>query len=311
MVYMPRGGAVPIPRWVLGLRAFQLLFAILTLALTAYALSIRGGGPLQPPLVATIIISILTLVPILLLTTPLHLVQRKFYDPRTALLLDGIALLFWLGSFAALASYHRVYWVYGRENFFVLSGFDVCRKCRAAWRAGTAATVFAAIEFLLFLLTTLLFIYYYHAHLADETVPGVPRRETHKAESAIAGTAVDNTTGPRHVANGTTGTHHSPTGATGTIHSASAHRREQHQLNDLPPQTSPVNNVPASSTQSGGTHGGIVAHSTPPYPDTPRPPYPDTPRPPHPDTPRPPRPGGYGGYENGSMPGNGVESTRL
>jgi DNA-binding helix-hairpin-helix protein with protein kinase domain len=39
-----KGGAVAIPRWIIIIRALQLIFAILILALTAYALSINRGN---------------------------------------------------------------------------------------------------------------------------------------------------------------------------------------------------------------------------------------------------------------------------
>jgi hypothetical protein len=87
-------------------------------------------------------------VPILLLTTPLHLMQRKFYDPRIALMLDGFAMLYWLAAFTAMACYHDIFRSYGR-GFTVFAGdsdFVECRSCRKAWRTGTAATVFSAIE---------------------------------------------------------------------------------------------------------------------------------------------------------------------
>ncbi|KAF1953980.1 hypothetical protein CC80DRAFT_134817 [Byssothecium circinans] len=40
-----KGGAVGVPRWILAFRALQFLFAILVIALSAYALSIYRGGP--------------------------------------------------------------------------------------------------------------------------------------------------------------------------------------------------------------------------------------------------------------------------
>lgn len=101
---------------------------------------------LQSPLIALIIISVLTIVPILLLTTPLHMIQRKVYDPRIALLLDGFALLYWIAVFAALASYHRIYKYWGLDNGRYDFDFAFCGRCRRAWRTGVAATVFAAIE---------------------------------------------------------------------------------------------------------------------------------------------------------------------
>ena len=44
-MYLLQGGVVPLPRWTLYFRFFELLFAIVVLALTAYALSEHGGGP--------------------------------------------------------------------------------------------------------------------------------------------------------------------------------------------------------------------------------------------------------------------------
>jgi hypothetical protein len=97
-----------------------------------------------------IIISILTVIPILILTTPLHLAQRKIYDPRIALLMDSFAALYWLASFAALASYQRIFKYYGSEygsHFFQLDkDWSICWRCRKAWRTSVAATVFAAVE---------------------------------------------------------------------------------------------------------------------------------------------------------------------
>jgi hypothetical protein len=100
---------------------------------------------LQSPLIALIIISALTIIPILL-TTPLHLAQRKIYDPRIALLLDGFALLYWIAVFAALASYHRIFKYWGLENGAYDFDFAFCGRCRRAWRTGVAATVFSAIQ---------------------------------------------------------------------------------------------------------------------------------------------------------------------
>jgi hypothetical protein len=101
---------------------------------------------LRPALISTIIIAALTIVPILLLTTPLHLAQRKLYDPRIALLLDGFATLYWLATFAVMASYHHIFRRWGRISTVFDSDFGVCGSCRKAWRTGVAATVFSAIE---------------------------------------------------------------------------------------------------------------------------------------------------------------------
>lgn len=109
---------------------------------------------LQPPLISTLVISCLTIIPVLLLTMPLNLAQRKMYDPRIALFLDDFAMLFWLASFAALASYHHIFRTWGgnidevnnyNEAVWII-GWRNCWSCRKAWRTGGAATVFAGVE---------------------------------------------------------------------------------------------------------------------------------------------------------------------
>ncbi|KAF2740479.1 hypothetical protein EJ04DRAFT_518785 [Polyplosphaeria fusca] len=273
-MYMLKGGAVPIPRWILIFRFFQLLFAIVVLALTAYALSIGGGGPIQPPLITTIIIACLTILPILILTTPLHLVQRRVYDPRIALLLDGFAMLWWLGTMAALASYQRIFRRYGKDSVVVNEEFLGCRKCRRAWQSGTAATWFSAVEFFLFLFTTLAFIYYYHCHLAEIPAPGIGRRNTTKTSTA-AGRGTSAGVGASAAETSTT----------------PAHGNHQHEMSSIPHPTS-----------------GQVGYSGP------NPPYPTdnetSSQPVRNHHQREQRQGEYGGYEPGSNEGYGATEQR-
>ena len=127
-------------------RFLQLFFAILVIGTAAYPLSIDGGGPLQSPLIATIIAGVLTILPILPLVVPLQISQRRLYDPRNALVLDLLAALFWLASFVALVSYLDVFSDYGRQLRVGDIVFVVCGKCRSSWRSGVAAVTFAAIE---------------------------------------------------------------------------------------------------------------------------------------------------------------------
>ena len=47
-MYMLKGGAVPIPRWILVFRFLQLFFALLIIALISFSLSVNGGGPVSP-----------------------------------------------------------------------------------------------------------------------------------------------------------------------------------------------------------------------------------------------------------------------
>jgi hypothetical protein len=101
---------------------------------------------LKAPLISTIIIAVLTLLPVLPLTIPLHISQCRLYDPRIALVLDLVASLFWLASFAALVSYLDVFHEYGKALTVVGETFQICSKCRGAWKSGAAAAAFAIIE---------------------------------------------------------------------------------------------------------------------------------------------------------------------
>ncbi|KAF2185059.1 hypothetical protein K469DRAFT_688275 [Zopfia rhizophila CBS 207.26] len=257
-MYMLKGGALPIPCWILVVRFLQFFSAVLILGLTAYPLSVYGGGPIQPALIATIIIAILTIIPILVLTTPLHLIQLKVYDPRVALAMDGFAALFWLGALAALASYQRIFRYYGREGHrrrdldikvmdmrralrrelelrLIDIEFEECYKCRKAWRTGTAAAWFSVVEFFLFLFTTLMSLYYYHCHMTDIPVPGTGGHVTKK-------------TGHSGVAAAT---------AAGTTIATAAQEGEQHQMRSMP--------------QQSASRGGAEAPSSAQYMNTPQP----------------------------------------
>ncbi|OCK95363.1 uncharacterized protein K441DRAFT_80209 [Cenococcum geophilum 1.58] len=43
-------------------------------------------------------------------------------------------------------------------------------RCARTWKAGAAAAWFSGVEFFLFLLTTLIFLYYYHLHMAGDPI---------------------------------------------------------------------------------------------------------------------------------------------
>ncbi|KAF2810123.1 uncharacterized protein BDZ99DRAFT_476330 [Mytilinidion resinicola] len=288
-MYKLKGGAVPLPRWILVFRLLQLIFAVLVIALTSYSISINKGGPLRPGIIAVLIIAILTIFPILLFTTPLHLSQRRLYDPRIALFGEGIATLWWLGAFAALATYQRIFhnYAYFYQNFKRDEGvleeravyYDGWRcdggRCRRAWKTGTAATVFAAFEFLLFFLTTVLFLYYYHAHMAGVPVSGISGHHKGGLEAGAVGAGVG----------AGAGTHH-----------------ENHAMNEMPATTGPTGvgagngvtghhngqsmgqyNGPSATGTNGsgvvGNAGDYGRHSDIPHPD------------------RPPREGAYGGMQ--------------
>lgn len=195
---------------------------------------------------------------------------------------------------------------------------------------------------LLFLFTTLMFIYYYHCHLAGESAYGLSGKKTQAVASAgthdddygmtspIKGPAIGGATAeerrrqetPSHIHNGLNG--HSPTadapvlhhGTAATSHPLASHRGAGTESNALgspvADETEPINDPisPVSVSQFPQPH--VSNHRTttssganPPYPMSPSSP----PRSPQSPT-RPARPDEYG-VETGSNVGPGADTTRL
>ena len=82
---------------------------------------------------------------------------------------------------------------------------------------------------MLFLLTTLVFVYYYHCHLAGVAAPGLDERRTNKATTEIAGST---TTAAAHGSHG-----------------------EQHQLSSLPQKDTTIENHNTGVTGTPGNTG--------------------------------------------------------
>ncbi|KAK4962138.1 hypothetical protein LTR28_004744 [Elasticomyces elasticus] len=120
------GHAVPLPRWTLGIRALQLALAIVILGLVCYVQHVYRDTYLQRSTIPTLLIAILTILPILPLATPLLRPLRQYYNPVAALAADLFATLFWLAAMAVLAAYTAVfdieYLVYGYPDYSVVSG---------------------------------------------------------------------------------------------------------------------------------------------------------------------------------------------
>ncbi|KAF1971357.1 hypothetical protein BU23DRAFT_569873 [Bimuria novae-zelandiae CBS 107.79] len=340
MAYIPAGGPVSVHPYLLIPRTLQLLLALTTLATTAYPLSLYSGGPLRPPLISTLLISLLTLL-ILPLTTPLHITQRCIYDPRIALALDLLGTLFWLATCTALGGYLDVFSEYGEELRVVGVVFAVCGGCRSAWRSGVAACVFAGVEFALFLLTTLVFLYYYHCHLAGQPAWGLPGKGTGTAAGVGAGGGY----GVEHdTAYGMSEPTRSPAATTSTaqpLRSSPSHNRGHTGLNGHSPRIDtqgPFHAVGTAPHSPASNHGKGTEASSPVSPihhviemriepaspvsishisrrpSSNRPTTAGT-NPPYPSTPplSPTRPGRHGEYgiESGSNVGPGADTTRL
>ncbi|KAF2098610.1 hypothetical protein NA57DRAFT_75848 [Rhizodiscina lignyota] len=249
-----RSGPVPVPQWTLGLRALQALFAIIIIGLLGYSLHYHGGAALQAPCITQIFIAIITLLIILPLTTAIAPFQQRFYDPRTALVLDWFACLFWLASTAALASYLDITSAsFGVVNDFGIQGINAnfLSGWKTAWDCGVAAAVFGAIEFLLFAIQTLVFAYHYHLFLTNTipmsstTVPyGVPPPRRNKV-TVSAPQATD----PAALEAGVAAPAYAPNGMMHEVHPA--HRDV---IAPVPPPPPPQGSVLAGA---GGGAGGV------------------------------------------------------
>ncbi|EEH37683.1 hypothetical protein PAAG_08101 [Paracoccidioides lutzii Pb01] len=144
---------------ILGLRSIQVLFAIIVLGLTAYAVnSSQGSSPDEVNfLLFDAIWTMLIAVPYLVLS-PLYFpaVAHKYALIAT----EAITLLFWFAGFIALAA--------------SLPPAGLC-KYYTICKALQAATVFSAFEWLLFVATAVLVV----------VLPLVRGRETHKPEAGV------------------------------------------------------------------------------------------------------------------------------
>ncbi|KAF2749902.1 hypothetical protein M011DRAFT_475229 [Sporormia fimetaria CBS 119925] len=250
----------PLPSWILLLRALQFLFSALILALTAYALSIYSGGPLKSPLISTLIISILTLIPILLLTTPLSLLQRRYYSPMLALLLDIFGMLYWLATFAALSSYIHIYRSWGRRlaedseergrEWLWEAVWDGCEKCREVWQTSVAVDVFAIIMFLLFLFTAATVVRALGLGKKARHGNGVAGAKGHQmADMGATGAATATATNGHHHGNGA--------GVGNGSHGTGVHtglERTPVGQHIEPPY--PMGNAPAMPQGQSGVHAG-------------------------------------------------------
>ncbi|KAL1304782.1 hypothetical protein AAFC00_003715 [Neodothiora populina] len=172
-----------IPKWHLGLRALQFLLAALVLGLLSYSEHVYRGTSIQRGYILGLIVATMTLI-----FLPLTFLYRKLaFKPIAGFIGDFLPMLLWLVTMAVLASYSHMY----RPSFSsIFSSSDPYRNTyndfeldalnkrhssvgprgtssyvnrpRRAWACGATAAAFSGLEFLLFLLTTLLYLRYYH-----------------------------------------------------------------------------------------------------------------------------------------------------
>ncbi|KAK7527769.1 uncharacterized protein IWZ02DRAFT_135311 [Phyllosticta citriasiana] len=165
-IFGMHSGKVVLPLWFRVVRGVQVVLAIIILGLCGYGISVDGAEVLRPALILALITAILTLLPIVPLTFPLAGSSGVFH-PVGSLALDSIAMILWLASLTALASYERIYSGirhYGDGTYW--GYYYNASSVSKAWKCGVAAAVFAAFELLLFLATLLFFAYSFHHHVA-------------------------------------------------------------------------------------------------------------------------------------------------
>ncbi|OJD32720.1 uncharacterized protein BKCO1_3600015 [Diplodia corticola] len=251
-----RQSAMAVPPWFSALPAAQLVFAVLVLGLTAYALSAHSESQIRPSLVLTITTAVLTILLIFPVTIP---IPAMAIHPLGTLIANFIGILLWLASLVALASYLRIFSYYRKvERIPWAPGAP---HIAAAWRCGVAACVFAAIELLLFLATFKLFGYFYHHHRAGtqphkgllHSTSRMPRSDAVPLESTS-----DNVTGAGGL------NQYQP--APAATHPQQQQQQHHHNslANTISPPVSPLQPtapVPSTSNHANDGDGGDINHN--------------------------------------------------
>jgi len=166
-----------LPFWLAIIRILQLVFAFLVLVLTAYSSNAFGGDSDGSTLVNTFFPgysmsffsfawTLLFLLYILL--TPLAF--PKFYHSYAHLVLEFLTVVFWLTTFALLADECK-WWVAEQNSLSSYKKYGGSSKqidkLLTASKASRAATGFAAIVWILFMVTFGLVVYFWNKHRSE------------------------------------------------------------------------------------------------------------------------------------------------
>jgi len=165
------------PFWIAIIRAFQLLFAIIVLALCAYAGSVLGFTFWEGYSMSIFTFCWTLLFFIYIFVTPLWF--PKIYLYWAHLGLEILTTIFWLTSFALLAQEEQGWGAFNNAQNEINSAlgdlgasdgsdiginFDFIPKFKSANNATKGAEGLAAVNWILFIVTLVAFSYFLHQH---------------------------------------------------------------------------------------------------------------------------------------------------
>ncbi|KAI9814725.1 MAG: hypothetical protein M1827_002991 [Pycnora praestabilis] len=158
MTGLNHGHVVPTPRWILGIRIAQVVLALLILALVAYSTSVWGGTYMDAAYGINIFTAIATFI-IVAYVTLSPMMFPHLYNMWAVLAAEIFAVLWWLIAFAILASWSSSFtwisyddWFYKRDTVFQKRD-----NLTTAWQTGAAASGLGGLEFILFIITLVMF----------------------------------------------------------------------------------------------------------------------------------------------------------
>ncbi|KAI9674522.1 MAG: hypothetical protein M1817_001860 [Caeruleum heppii] len=151
---------VAMPRWVLGLRIAQAILALLILALVSYSYSELGSAYIGSSYILNIITCILTFI-VLAYITFSALFLPKLYNMWAALALEIFMVIMWLVAFAVLASQSAdMVFLSSYDFYYYYKKRDLAARSLPGyrpWDTGAAGAGLGGLEFILFIVTLVLF----------------------------------------------------------------------------------------------------------------------------------------------------------
>lgn len=158
---------VAMPRWVLGLRIAQAVLALLILALVAYSYSQLGVTFIGASYILNMVASIFTFI-VLAYITFSALFLPKLYNMWAVLALEIFMVIFWLISFAVLASHSaNLIFISSYDDYYYYYKRDLAARSVPGftpWDTGAAAAGVGGLQFILFIVTLVLFSVHLHRH---------------------------------------------------------------------------------------------------------------------------------------------------
>lgn len=145
----PPSHILPAPLWVGILRVIQAFLALITLALSAYALSIFGGYGGFGLNIFTSLLTFGFLIYIAITGFTIH----ASYNMWAQLGLEIALVIFWLSTFGAIASLAAAFGIYDHYNGYVY-GYGDASAAVSCTKAAAALTAFAWVAFVATLVHT-------------------------------------------------------------------------------------------------------------------------------------------------------------